>query len=312
MTLAAARAARLEYGDVLAAHPDVHGLGVGLRRRRGVRTDAYAVVVLVDTKLPARLVPTGRLLPEEVTVVLPEGPQRVRVDVQQRPRPVPERAGGNPRDRFRPVPGGVSAGWAGTLGGWVRDTASGRAVALSNRHVFGAAVGEVVPQPARDDGGTLPSDVVATVLRVSQTFDAAVAAPTDLALVTAVMLGGGPAVVDVADAAVGDRVEKTGRTTGRTVGVVELVDYRPDDRDTFDLWIDGGDADFSDAGDSGALYLLTDADQSGARAAVGLHWGGSAQDGVGHHLRPVLDDLRLTTLDRASQAERGGPVRAPA
>lgn len=299
MTLAAARAARLAYGDVLAAHPDVHSVGVGMRRRGGERTDTYAVVVLVETKLPPWQVPSDRLLPEEVTVVLPEGPQRVRVDVQQRPRPVPERAGGDPRSRFRPVPGGVSAGWAGTLGGWVRDTASGRVVALSNRHVFGAVVGDAVPQPARADGGRLPADVVATVLRVSWNFDAAVAIPSDPALVAGVVLGGGPAVVAVADVAVGDRVEKTGRSTGRTAGVVELVDYRPADRDSFDLWIDGGDADFSDAGDSGALYLLADPDRSGGRAAVGLHWGGAAHDGVGHHLRAVLDDLRLTTLDPA-------------
>jgi len=293
--LLAARVAREQFGAHLLTDPDVQGVGVGYRRRAGEKTSEYAIVVHVGRKLPAAQVPSHRFLPAALRIVTPDGHEvLVPVDVQERAAPVLET---DSPTRVRPVPGGVSAGGSGTLGGWVWDTITNQVVALSNRHVFGAREGTEVCQPSSDDGGVPASDRIASVLRVG-TLDAAIAVPVDAGVVSASIVAGGPAVFEIGDAVIGMRVQKTGRTTGCTFGVVDLIDYDSEgDGSRSDLWIDGDGMDFSDAGDSGALYLESGTEVAdGRHRAVGLHWGGSGKDGVGHHLRAVFDDLALTTL----------------
>jgi hypothetical protein len=303
--LPTARAAKERFGDQLLANPDVHGVGVGRRRRgpRGEKTDEYAVVVHVRRKLPRDRVPAAHLIPSELRFVTPDGREVVvPVDVQERAIPTQEIARSSSdvdvHGRVRPVPGGVSAGGAGTLGGWVWDTVTDQVVALSNRHVFGSIPGAGVSQPSTEDGGLLSADRIASVLR-SGSLDAAVALPVDPSIVARSIVGGGPAVFEIADAAVDMWIQKTGRTTGLTRGVVDLIDYDSGHSGSrSDLWIDGDGADFSDAGDSGSLYMRSEAldDRGELRPIVGLHWGGSQNDGVGHHIRAVFDDLGLTTL----------------
>jgi hypothetical protein len=298
--LLAARLAKELYGDQLLANPDVHGVGVGRRRRGGEKTDEYAVVVHLRHKAPQDEVPESRLVPHHVSVVLPDGREvRVRVDVQEKAPPVAENPPTPPAtlaDRIRPVPGGVSAGMDGTLGGWVWDAVTGQVVALSNKHIFGAHVGRPVLQPSANDGGSSPADLIATVLRAG-TLDAAIAAPVDRSVVATTIAGGGAAVFAIAEATIDMRVQKTGRGSGLTRGVVELIDYDSEHEGSHsDLWIDGDGGDFSAAGDSGSVYLDATAGASGRRRAVGLHWGGSGRDGVGHHLGAVFDDLGLAVL----------------
>jgi hypothetical protein len=299
--LLAARMAKELYGDQLLANPDVHGVGVGRRRRQGQKTDEYAVVVHLRRKIPQHEVPESRLVPDHLSVVLPDGREvTVLVDVQEKGPPVAENAPPPPQvtlaDRIRPVPGGVSAGMDGTLGGWVWDAVTGQVVALSNKHVFGAHVGRPVLQPSADDGGSSPTDVIATVLRAGS-LDAAIAAPVDRSVVATTIAGGGAAVFAIAEATVDMPVQKTGRGSGLTRGVVELIDYDSEHQGSHsDLWIDGDGGDFSAGGDSGSIYLEAAPDAASRRRAVGLHWGGSGRDGVGHQLGAVFDDLRLAVL----------------
>ncbi|MFF5725091.1 hypothetical protein [[Kitasatospora] papulosa] len=295
-----AREAKARFGPQLLTHPDVEGVGVGRRRRAGDKTDEYAVVVHLRAKQPESRVPPARLLPRELRFTEKGGQYvSVRVDVQQHAKPTPEKS------RIRPVPGGVSVGTvgahvgSGTLGGWVWDTVTRQVVALSNAHVFGARLGVSIIQPSRDDGGVPPDDRIASVLRTGS-LDAAIGEPADSSIVSASIVQGGPAVFEIAEATLDMRVQKTGRATGLTLGTVDLIDFDSDYRGSHsDLWIDAEGGDFSLGGDSGALYLL--ASGSAARAAenrqvVGLHWGGSGQDGVGHHIGAVFDDLKLSTL----------------
>ncbi|MEU2524586.1 MULTISPECIES: chymotrypsin family serine protease [Streptomyces] len=295
-----AREAKARFGPQLLAHPDVDGVGVGRRRRAGDKTDEYAVVVHLREKQPESEVPPARLLPAELRFTERSGRDvSVRVDVQQHPKPTPQ------TDRVRPVPGGVSVGTvgahvgSGTLGGWVWDTVTRQVVALSNAHVFGSRPGVSIIQPSSDDGGVTPDDRIASVMRTGA-LDAAIAEPADPSFVSASIVQGGPAVFEIAEATLDMRVQKTGRATGLTFGTVDLIDFDSDYRGSHsDIWIDAEGADFSLGGDSGALYLLAPgsaAFAAGRRQAVGLHWGGSGQDGVGHHIRAVFDDLKLSTL----------------
>ncbi|WP_261988949.1 hypothetical protein, partial [Streptomyces sp. wa22] len=252
-----AREAKARFGPQLLAHPDVEGVGVGRRRRSGDKTDEYAVVVHLRQKRPESYVSPARLLPKELRFTEKSGRDvAVRVDVQQHAKPVPETG------RVRPVPGGVSVGTvgthvgSGTLGGWVWDTVTRQVVALSNAHVFGSRLGVSIVQPSSDDGGVPPDDRIAAVLRTGS-LDAAIAEPADVSIVSASIVQGGPAVFEIAEAALDMRVQKTGRATGLTFGIVDLIDFDSDYRGSHsDLWIDAEGGDFSLGGDSGALYLL--------------------------------------------------------
>lgn len=291
--LEAARAAKDRFGSQLLDHPDVHGVGVGYRRTANAKTSQYALVVHVYRKLPLHEISVSRRLPTELRIANERGGRFVvPVDIQEHLKPIPE-AG-----RVRPVPGGVSAGASGTLGGWVWDTQTNQVVALSNAHVFSTDVGRLISQPSLEDGGLSPVDSIASVLR-SGSFDATIAAPFDLGVVDQTIVDSGPAVFAIAEATVGMRVQKTGHASGLTFGVVDLIDF---DSDYFgshsDLWIDGGDKDFSCGGDSGALYLESDAGSTGPLRAVGLHWGGAGNDGVGHRIQDVFVDLELSALPR--------------
>ncbi len=139
----------------------------------------------------------------------------------------------------RPVPIGVSAGHldvgAGTIA--ARVTRDGDVYALSNSHVFAnsgfAGLGDSLLQPAVSDGGEVPEDVFGTLaefepidftLDGSNTVDAALAlsSATELAAATPEDGYGAPSQTTIA-AFVGQDVQKYGRTTGLTRGVVEAV-----------------------------------------------------------------------------------------
>lgn len=288
------REVKRALGGRLLANPDVHAAGVGRRRRSGEKIDEYAIVLHLARKVPRDRVPRSRLLPTHVRYTTRDGRDvRVRVDVQEHAPPVPE--GPDLSARVRPVAGGYSAG-TGTLGGWVWDTLTDQIVALSNEHVFGSTPGAPVTQPSLRDGGTPPEDQIARVLRAG-TLDAAIAAPVAPAVVSPTIVSAGPAVFAITEAAIDMPVLKTGQTTGLTRGTVDLIEFDCGHHGSHtDLWIDGGTADFSSTGDSGALYL--EAGDAPSRV-IGLHWGGSANYGAGHHIQAVFTDLCLTTLPPA-------------
>jgi hypothetical protein len=218
------------------------------------------------------------------------------------------------QQRVRPLRPGLSvahpAVTAGTLGGFVR-TAQGRAI-LSNNHVLAAsdaaALGDAILQPGPADGG-VPADRVATLTAFERfreglpnLVDAAVAAldagveaePGDVP--GGPLAGPVPAALDIDP---DDTVEKIGRTTGHTHGLVTAVEvdgvavqyddavYRFDDQ----IEIQGAGG-FSAGGDSGSVIW-----RSRDRAPMALLFAGSATGGVGGSgvtfANPLATVLRL-------------------
>lgn len=201
------------------------------------------------------------------------------------------------RARVRPLRPGVSVAHpsvtAGTLGGFVR-TAGGLAI-LSNNHVLAASdaavPGDAVLQPGPADGG-LPADRVATLTAFERfvpgranLVDAAVALLDAGIGAEPGNLPGGPLsgrVVAGTDVDPDDTVEKIGRTTGHTRGVVTAVEvdavavqydegvHRFDDQ----IEIQGAGG-FSAGGDSGSVIW-----RSRDRAPVALLFAGSTTGGV--------------------------------
>jgi hypothetical protein len=212
----------------------------------------------------------------------------------------------------RPVPIGVSTGHpditAGTIGCRVTDGTN--VYALSNNHVYAnsnlAAIGDNVLQPGSYDGGQDPGDAIGTLDDFepikfcnpyptncsNNTIDAAIAKSTTGLLGNATPSDGyGLPKTETAQAAVGLRVMKYGRTTGRTKGRIYAVNA------TVNINYGSGIArfvnqivitpgSFSAGGDSGSLIVVERG--SNTRRPVGLLFAGSSSVTIANPIGPVL------------------------
>lgn len=213
----------------------------------------------------------------------------------------------------RPVPIGVSTGHsavtAGTIGARVTDGT--RVYSLSNNHVYAASnggrVGDDVFQPGMVDGGRDPEDALGTLhdfepLRFcnvgcpANTIDAAIAVTTsgDLDRITPEDGYGAPRPRPV-EPALGQTVQKYGRTTGwtkgRVTGIHATIDvqYRNGNARFQDqVVITGTKGAFSNPGDSGSL-VVTDGVLLGDRRPVALLFAGSSTSTLANPIGPVLD-----------------------
>ena len=146
----------------ILAKPNVVGVGVGYKWLDGGQTRELSVVTLVKHKISKDGLPPGALVPRQVDGVLTDVVEVGELWALQ-----------SPRARWRPAPGGVSVGHfrvsAGTLGGVVRDRATGTPLILSNNHVLAnsndAQVGDAILQPGGADGGNIATDTIATLER---------------------------------------------------------------------------------------------------------------------------------------------------
>jgi len=217
------------------------------------------------------------------------------------------RTSSNPHtSRADPLRGGVSVSTdfsgSGTLGGIVRDRATGNEMLLSNWHVlvvyWGARRGQRIRQPGRDDGGTY-ADVIANLERdaMSADLDAAVAVLNDRRDIINQQLSVGP-VRGVRRAQLGMDVEKSGRSSRRTSGRVTgingaaIMPYSGIERVIRNVvtieQLNLGEV--SRGGDSGSWWL-----DSATKEAVGLHFAGqnNPELGLAMDMQSVLDALNV-------------------
>ncbi|MGY0023129.1 hypothetical protein [Streptomyces sp. cg35] len=235
--------------------------------------------------------------------------------------------------RMRPCPSGFSVGnvavTAGTLGSVVHDFLPGATVdppgpglgtpskfyILSNNHVLAdsnrAQLGSVILQPGTFDGGTNPTDRIATLSRFitiqfapqtpldqqNNVVDCALGeVPFQDATREQYFSGAPRAWRRKANVAVGDLVKKTGRTTNISFGRIMAVDATVDVN-----YGTAGTARFKDqvittnmsaGGDSGSLVTSHD------NVAVGLLFAGSSQVTVVNHIENVRALLRVEVSER--------------
>src|SRR5262245_7347162 len=208
--------------------------------------------------------------------------------------------------RIQPLRGGISISdgrrpIAGTLGGPVLDRSTGHAMILSNWHVLSGVFGRpggAILQPGRLDGGT-PTDQVARLDRNAMTsnLDAAVATLGDERPIVNGPWGLRP-IRGSALAQLGMSVEKSGRTSGVTRGVVTGVEgtkrtyyagagYRVI---RHVISITPGDPELSLPGDSGAMWI-----DEATTKVVALHFAGNqpghTEEALAIDIGPVLDAL---------------------
>ena len=285
--------------------PNLTSVGVGYGITDGRRSKTLTIQVTVRRKLsPAAVRNAGLdMLPARVRA----GGVSARVDVVERAyRPsfviVPEPPGSTPplppasiplqrRRRLARVRPGVSVGHvsaaAGTIGAVVYDRRTGRPCVLSNAHVLAGLLqpDDVrVVQPGRFDDGDILNTALGTLLRshVGLAGDCAVAS-IDTRLYDGTILELGVAPRQLARVEIGDRVIKSGRSTGVTrgevvrVGVVFAHDYGGTigtrQIGAFEIGpVPGASGRLCDEGDSGSLWMLEDPTAGTVTdIAAGLH-----------------------------------------
>lgn len=249
---------------------NVIGCGIGEKLIDGMPTGQLAVKVLVKEKLSPQDITAEALVPDSI--------DNIPTDVDA----VGDITAEMFTAKLRPAPGGVSIGnclriMAGTLGCLVRR--GDQLFVLSNNHVMAlvntSPANAGIPQPGRLDGGVCDADVIA---RLSQFIpinfsagacnlvDAAIARTSPALVDRRILRPGGARQLLMAPTiqpALNMLVQKSGRTTQYTRGIVDMVNvtinvgYAPLGgvarfcRQFRVRNIAGGD--FSRAGDSGSL-----------------------------------------------------------
>lgn len=290
----------------------IQGVGIGNKITDHEQLDELVLKVYVEKKLPANRV--ENLVPKTVDIT---GLTPLPTDVEEIGKVKKEPN----TTRVRPAIPGFSVGHvnitAGTLGCLVRKRGDRETLyILSNSHVLAnegtGAKGDAIVQPGPYDGGKNPADLIANLTQwQSFTFtaatypnlvDAAIAKVASRATVTsAIRLIGVPKGVDF-KVRRGMKVQKTGRTTDYTIGIVKDVNYRtflrykkpPPDTGTGRV----GFRDqvlctrFTDGGDSGSAVLNM------AKKVVGLHFAGSPSSSIFNRIEHVLTalDIEVVTI----------------
>ncbi len=301
--------------EAATEHPEapgnIVGMGIGEKTTSGRGTGKPALKILVREKVDPDRLGESTLVPKEIN--------GIQTDVDETGEIVAFQF----QSRQRPAPGGVSIGRcdenaAGTLGCWALDGVTPQI--LSNNHVMAASndgkPGDPICQQGRLDGGACPRDVIANLTRFipivfgggSNVVDTAIAAATDKSVVERRILRAAEQLEELhaphVKATIGMAVQKSGRTTGWTHGLVNLVgvtvnvNYPGHGVGRFDnqFRVSGVSGDFSAAGDSGSL-VTTD---SGAGSKgetdnqpVGLLFAGGGGFTFCNDIARVLNALKI-------------------
>jgi hypothetical protein len=295
---------------------NVVGVGVGTKFTDGVETATKCVRFYVAEKIDKKALSANELLPGHIdgipTDVIVTGRFRMldtAADNKKRRRPV--RPGTSIGFEFPPP----KNNWvmAGTFGAVV--TRSGKRYILSNNHVLAEngliATGAPIFQPGLLDGGTA-NDKIAKLTRfipIKPTgFNKVDCAIAQFLPATAVNPHPMPGVNALASkhpiaAAVGMKVEKTGRTTGYTRGEVfdiaadVNIEYEDKNGNAFmasfnnQMLIKSTTGSFSAQGDSGSLIVARP-----SKRATGLLFAGSSTYTIANHIDKVLAALRVTLV----------------
>jgi hypothetical protein len=271
---------------------NIIGAGIGEKLVDSMPTGELAVKVFVREKLNPHQVAADALVPASIG--------GVQTDVD----PIGDVSAQMFTARLRPAPGGVSIGncqrvMAGTLGCLVRRGT--QLFILSNNHVIAlvntSPLNTALPQPGRLDGGVCNADVIARLTQFipidftagqCNFVDAAIGRTSPALVDRRILRPGGarqPLVAPTVQPALNMLVQKSGRTTQYTRGIIDVVNV------TVNVGYDplGGVArfcrqfriraitggDFSRRGDSGSLVTTFPGNRP-----VGLLFAGGAAGGL--------------------------------
>ncbi|NMD57354.1 MULTISPECIES: DNA/RNA non-specific endonuclease [Tsukamurella] len=325
------------------ADPNVTSVGIGYKVVDGKPTDTVAVQFTVRRKVaPEALESLGTsLLPESVEVdgvAVPTDVLERSYEASYRIVAEPEAAPAEAKARLDPIRPGISVGnvkvSAGTIGAIVYDRTDGTPLVLSNWHVLNGPdgkIGDTVVQPGAYDDDRVDDNRLGALYRshLGAAGDCAVATIEDRGYAPE-PLGLTVAPTELGEPELGDKVIKSGRTTGVTHGLVRRIDVvvkidyggsvgeqqiggfeiGPDPRNP------APDNQISEGGDSGAVWLFKAANGRPTGVFAGLHFGGEAAGSPDDHALACLGKsvftklgITLTPPDGAPAAQAAGAAR---
>lgn len=287
----------------------IQGIGVGEKITDGEQLKEVVLKVYVEQKLPKSQLDN----PVPAKVRIPGVEEEVPTDVEEigRVEKEPNTA------RVRPAVPGFGVGHVkisvGTFGCLVRKRGQKALYILSNAHVLAddgtGQIGDKIVQPGDYDGGKSPADVIAelaawapfqfTTTGYPNLVDAAIAKVKKAADVTsAVRLIGVPKGASKFVRR-GMQVQKTGRTTDYTIGVIKDINYRL----ALKYKKPGGGSGRVGLADQVLCTRYTAGGDSGSAVfnmsgkVVGLHFAGSPSTSVFNRIEHVLTalDIELVT-----------------
>ncbi len=290
---------------------EVQGLGIAKQERDNQRLDELVLKVYVERKRPRAACEH----PVPKTVRVPGIEEPVRTDVEE-VGIIKEQAN---TDRVRPTPPGFSIGHFdtryGTLGCLVRRAEKEQLYVLSNAHVLAnyglARQGDRIIQPGPADATGTDGNVIAHLedsvpFIFSETghpnlVDAAIARVTSSRIVDPrIRLIGIPRGVS-RFLKEGMTVQKTGRTTDYTRGVIKDIDFQlslqykrtKTRRSRVGFRGQALCTKFTEEGDSGAAILNLN------KQVIGLHLAGSESVSVFSRIGFVIDSLGIKVVTNA-------------
>ncbi|MGW0828658.1 DNA/RNA non-specific endonuclease [Streptomyces sp. NPDC002845] len=300
-------------GPELLADPNVTSVGIGHKVTGGRRGKQVALQFTVACKAEPEALEALHTapIPQTVTVDGVEVPTDV-IERSYKPqfRRVAEVESPPRKTRLDPVQPGVSVGAvtvsAGTIGCIVFDKADGTPYVLSNWHVLhGArgALGEEVVQPGPHDDNRVFRNRLGVLKRshLGVAGDCAVATIEDRRFTHEICeLGVQPK--ELGEPELGDKVIKSGRTTGVTHGVVRRIDtiaklnygsgIGEQAIGCFEIAPDPAnppaDGEVSMGGDSGAVWLFKQNNGKPGTVMAGLHFAGEGNADPDEHALACL------------------------
>jgi endonuclease G len=305
--------------------PNVTSIGIGYRQRDGETVEELTLQFTVDVKTsePEELEALGTAeLPAAIEVDGVEVP----TDVIERSyttqfRVVAEAEGPIRKRRLDPIVPGASVGHvdvsAGTIGCIVFDKNDATPYVLSNWHVLhgpDGALGETIVQPGPHDDNRITLNRLGTLKRshLGIAGDCAVATIEDRQFSREIFeIGVVPE--ELGEPELGDKVIKSGRTTGVTHGIVRRIDtlakidYGEGVGEQiigcFEIGIDPdtppADDEVSRGGDSGSVWMFKAANGRPSKVLAGLHFGGESGNNPDEHAlaclpRSVFEKLEIS------------------
>ncbi len=291
--------------------PGIQGFGIGEKITCGKRLKKIVLKVYVERKLPKKQLKESTIIPKEV-----------RIGGLSKPIPTDVQAIGKVElepntTRVRPLIPGYSTGHlqitAGTLGCIVRKKGDSQTLyVLSNSHVLAnegiAQKGDKIVQPGPIDGGTAPADIIGklddfvpfqfTTTGYPNLIDAAIAKlRRNVGVTSAIRRIGVPAGVSTIVRR-DMQVQKTGRTTDYTVGVITDINYRL----ALNYKKPGGGTGRAGLRDQVLCTRYTAGGDSGSavlnmkKQVVGLHFAGSPSSSIFNKIVNVLAALNINVV----------------
>ncbi len=309
-TKAEIKAIKDDIEQELLSIPGVTGVDIQEKESKGKLTGELSIQVYVKKKKPLSKLKENEKIPRTIEGVKTDVKEEIFFAHYQR-MSITDLRKQVDTTKYSTLKGGISIGpcrsiggyiYVGTLGCMVRDRSTNQKMMLSNFHVMSVdnswSVGDTLAQPARNDGGNCPTDVVGSLQRatLNSSVDAAVAT-----------INGRPFSCEIQDIgevkgkanAVEDApVRKRGRTTELTYGKITSTNLSVNvDYDSLGvitltnqirIEVDPAQsAAFGLSGDSGSVVV----DQNDK--VVGLYFAGngSGSIGIANHIQDVLDEM---------------------